>query len=307
MAKVTEAEQYLLDGVRRGDDRAWSQLVDRYQGRLMTFAKARVPQSADSEDLVQETFISFIKGLPQFRQDCNLETYLFSLLRRKIIDTYRRRGASHVCLLQDVSDGSRDDESPDVLEQRACADPSVSGNARRDERVELQRQALAGALGQLVEGLKQSLDFAALKTVELLFYAQRPNGQVAQILGISSNQVGVFKHRSLKQIRQWVVGSGVQDVFPPDDESLGGAAGDLLTEVWQSQRLSCPKRMTIGGFVLGTLDPDWRAYVDFHLHTLGCHFCRANLEDLKPRPEEEVSPVLRARIMESTVGFLRKP
>jgi hypothetical protein len=65
--------------------------------------------------------------------------------------------------------------------------------------------------------------------------------------------------------------------------------------------------MTIGGFVLGTLDPDWRAYVDFHLNTLGCHFCRANLEDLRPQPEEQIPPVLRTRIMESTVGFLKKP
>jgi hypothetical protein len=47
--------------------------------------------------------------------------------------------------------------------------------------------------------------------------------------------------------------------------------------------------------------------VDFHLNTLGCHFCRANLEDLKPQAAEEVPPVLRARIMESTVGFLKKP
>jgi RNA polymerase sigma factor (sigma-70 family) len=306
MSKVTEAEQYLLDGIRRGDDKAWSQLVDRYQGRLLTFAKARVPQPADSEDLVQETFISFIRGLPQFRQDCNLETYLFSLLRRKIIDTYRRRGASHVCLLQDVSDKEEGERSSDPMEQHASTDPSVSWYARRDERVDLQRQSLATALATLVEGFKQSLDFAALEGVELLFYAQRPNGEVAHILGQSSNQVGVFKHRCLKQIRQSVVESGVSDVFSADDESLGGAAGDLLTEIWQSQRLSCPKRTTIGGFVLGTLDRDWHAYVDFHLNTLGCHFCRANLEDLKPESPEEVPPVLRARIMESTVGFLRK-
>lgn len=302
MAKVTEAEQYLLDGIRRGDDRAWSQLVDRFQGRLLTFARARVPQPVDCEDLVQETFISFIKGLPQFRQDCNLETYLFSLLRRKIIDTYRRRAASHVCLVQDRADMDRQEGPSDRMEQLPSSDPSVSWYARRDEHLWLVRQALAEALTGLVDGFKQSLDFTSLKCVELLFYSQLPNREIADILGLSSNQIGVFKHRCLKQIRQSVIQSGA---FPTDDESPG--VEDLLTEIWQSQRLSCPKRSTIGGYLLGTLDLDWHAYVDFHLNTLGCHFCRANLEDLKPQSAEDLPPVLRARIMESTVGFLKRP
>lgn len=303
MAKVTEAEQYLLDGIRRGDDKAWSQLVDRFEGRLLSFARIRVPQPSDAEDLIQETFISFIKGLPQFRQDCNLETYLFSLLRRKIIDTYRRRGASHVCLLQDVSDDTLEEKGGDPLEQRASLDPSVSWYARRDEQLGFDRQALAGGLTELVDGFKKSMDFVALKSVDLLFYAQLPNSEVARILALSGNQVGVFKHRCLKQIRQFVVQSNPS---LPDDKSASREVEDLLTEIWQSQRLSCPKRTTIGGFVLGTLDRDWQAYVDFHLNTLGCHFCRANLEDLRPQTTDEVPSVLRTRIMESTVGFFKR-
>jgi hypothetical protein len=46
--------------------------------------------------------------------------------------------------------------------------------------------------------------------------------------------------------------------------------------------------------------------VDFHLNRLGCRFCRANLEDLRRRDVEDKSQSLYVRIMESTVGFLRK-
>jgi len=81
----------------------------------------------------------------------------------------------------------------------------------------------------------------------------------------------------------------------------------LLTEVWRSERLSCPKRSTIGLYVLGTLEPAWHAYVDFHLNTLGCHFCRANLDDLGPSAARELAQAARMRIMESTAGFLRNP
>jgi hypothetical protein len=64
----------------------------------------------------------------------------------------------------------------------------------------------------------------------------------------------------------------------------------------------------VGAFLLGTLDKDWHDYVDFHLNTLGCHYCRANLDDLKRQNAENNSPrSLHVRIMESTIGFLNKP
>jgi len=301
MARVTPAEQILLDGIRRGDDEAWSRLVDRFHGRLLAFARARVPQQVDSEDLVQETFVSFIKGLTQFRQDCNLETYLFSLLRKKIVDTYRRREASHVCLLQDKADLDGRDRPTDPLEQWASTTPSVSWYARQDEQRDLHRQALVCAVTGLVDGFKRSLDFTALRSIELLFYCQRPNHEVALLLGLSPNQVGVFKHRCLKQVRETVSPSGLGR-----HEDEPAVLEGLLTEVWQSERLSCPKRSTIGRYVLGTLEPEWHAYVDFHLNTLGCHFCRANLDDLRPATAKGLPRAVRTRIMESTVGFLKK-
>src|SRR5215470_9778399 len=52
-----------------------------------------------------------------------------------------------------------------------------------------------------------------------------------------------------------------------------------LGAIWRRQRLSCPSREQLGGFLLDALDPDWRAYIKFHLHTIGCSFCLANLAD----------------------------
>jgi len=79
----------------------------------------------------------------------------------------------------------------------------------------------------------------------------------------------------------------------------------LLTEIWEEHRLSCPKRSTLGGFVLGTLEKPWHDYVDFHANRLGCRFCRANLDDL--RAETQVSPrAVRDRVMQSTIGFFER-
>ena len=103
MAELTQADRYLLDQIRRGDGEGWSSLVTRYQGRLLAFARGRLKQSADAEDIVQETFFHFLKGLPNFREDARVETYLFTILRRKLVDWFRGRHM-RLCSLQDVLD-----------------------------------------------------------------------------------------------------------------------------------------------------------------------------------------------------------
>ena len=79
----------------------------------------------------------------------------------------------------------------------------------------------------------------------------------------------------------------------------------LLTELWEDQRPTCPKRSTIGRYLLKTLEEPWRSYVEFHVEKLGCHFCRANLEDLQKQTAAEPVEV-RERVLQSTVGFFRR-
>ena len=102
MNKISQAEQYLLGQIRRGDNEAWSQLVNRYEGRLLHFAQAKLPLHTDCEDIVQETFVSFLKSLNNYLQKCSLETYLFTIIRRKIIDAYRRKQSRGRGLIQDI-------------------------------------------------------------------------------------------------------------------------------------------------------------------------------------------------------------
>ncbi|HXD87080.1 MAG TPA: hypothetical protein VN641_11335 [Urbifossiella sp.] len=51
--------------------------------------------------------------------------------------------------------------------------------------------------------------------------------------------------------------------------------------IWRRERVSCPSRDQLGGFLLGAGDPELLDYVQFHLDTIGCPYCRANLDDLK--------------------------
>ncbi len=299
MSEIGKAEKYLIERVRQGDGDAWMQLVDRYRGRLLNFAQTKLGQRADAEDVVQEVFINFIRGLDGYRQTGGLETYLFSILRRRIVDLYRSRGASHVSLIQDMCiDRDRGGDS-DAFSLIAGQQQTASWYVRKDEQGDIKRKVLADAILELVKGYKQSLNFRDLQIIELMFYCQLANNDVARTMDVSPQNVGVIKHRCLKQIREQVEKQLAS--MDADDAEIES----LLTEAWESHRPSCPKRSTIGAFLLGTLDDKWKKYVEFHLNVMGCHFCRANLDDLNKQNQEN-SQQMHTRIMESTIGFLRK-
>ena len=294
MAELTKADRYLLDRVRRGEQEGWSQLVDRYQGRLLAFARSRAGRAVDADDLVQETFIAFLRSLAGFRGQASIETYLFTILRRRIIDLLRHKRLN-VCLIQDQMGGAGDGGLGEI----PAADATASWYLRRDEQNALQREALGRALRDLIKRFRDTLNFRDLEVVELLFYCQLRNRDVARIAGVTETQVAAIKHRSLRRIRQAVAGD-------PSDGSDLPREDSLLTEIWEAQRLSCPKRSTIGAYLLGTLDRPWEDYVRFHLDELGCRFCQANLTDLRRQTAGPKRSTLYTRIMESTIGFLRK-
>jgi hypothetical protein len=51
--------------------------------------------------------------------------------------------------------------------------------------------------------------------------------------------------------------------------------------IWRRERVSCPGRDQLGGYLLGAGDSDLLEYITFHLTVVGCPYCQANLDDLK--------------------------
>ena len=82
--------------------------------------------------------------------------------------------------------------------------------------------------------------------------------------------------------------------------------GNSIGEIWQRGRLSCPVRTELGGFLLGILSADAAEYIEFHLNTVGCRVCQANLSDLEEQSSQSGQvPDRRRRFFESSAGLLR--
>jgi len=300
MSPISQADQYLLEQIKSGDSQAWSDLLERYQGRLLAFTHSRLGRKADAEDIVQETFIAFLKSVQNFRAEATLETYLFAILRRKIIDAYRSTRSQTVSLIQDIYKPRDDDKNSDLFGKFSAPDPTASWYVSQSEQKLLQEKALTESLRKLLKKLKDSLKFRDLKIIELLFYSHLANKDAATLVDLDENHIALIKHRFLKQLAHEVARFSLS----PDSETTHFE--NLLTRVWEANRLSCPKRSTIGAYLLRTLETPWQDYVDFHLNKLGCHFCLANLDDLKRQTSKKQNTFCR-KLMESTVGFLSKP
>ncbi|MEA3461102.1 MAG: sigma-70 family RNA polymerase sigma factor [Bacteroidota bacterium] len=82
---MSEANKHKLDPQK------W---VERYGDYLFNYAVVRVNDSGKAEDLVQETFLAALKARDRYRGDSTERTWLISILKRKIIDTYRKKYSS---------------------------------------------------------------------------------------------------------------------------------------------------------------------------------------------------------------------
>lgn len=81
-----------------------------------------------------------------------------------------------------------------------------------------------------------------------------------------------------------------------------------LGEIWRRHRISCPTREQLGSFLLGVLEQDDADYIQFHIDTVACRACHANLDDLKRRQAESKDSVVvrRRRYFDSSAGYLRQ-
>jgi hypothetical protein len=81
-----------------------------------------------------------------------------------------------------------------------------------------------------------------------------------------------------------------------------------LGEVWRRQRLTCATRRQLGSYLLGVMPDEQSGYIRFHIDTVGCRFCAANLADLQAQQAEAGDNIERRRrkYFQSSAGFLRK-
>jgi RNA polymerase sigma-70 factor, ECF subfamily len=77
---LTPDDRRLVQRLRDGDEQAFMELVERYNGALLRLAMSFVPSRAVAEEVVQETWLGVIQGIGRFEGRSSLKTWLFRIL-----------------------------------------------------------------------------------------------------------------------------------------------------------------------------------------------------------------------------------
>lgn len=298
MVQASDADDFLVAAVRKGDQRAWQQLIDRYQGRLVAFARTRLRESGEAEDAVQEALLGFVTSLKHFDESRSLETYLFAILRYKIGEVLSRKQRRP----EFTAGFDIDDDSPGLIEPSVSETPSSV--AAGHEQSARQGDVLATILRRLIEELRDRGRLEDLQVIESIFYVGMRNKEVAELIGRDEKAIAGVKFRALARLQEFVAELDADDCGLLDAERL--STEETIAKVWRQRRLSCLKRGTIGSYLLGVLDEPWLSYTQFHLETVRCLMCRANLDDLSTESEQSGPRELTDQIFQSSVGFLSR-
>lgn len=185
-ARKHAADQRLVAEIRAGNNTAWADLLDRYQGRLTAFVESRLQNRSVAEDIVQEAFIGFLSSLPNYDGQRPLEGYLFSICSYKVTDHLRREGRRPTIPLSVGDNSSGDWDLPG-------SGRVASSLARSGEQKKIEERLVADALVEHVARWIEKGNWIKLQCIELLIVRGWSNKKAAQALNLTEQQVANYK------------------------------------------------------------------------------------------------------------------
>lgn len=90
-----DPEAALVLRAQQGDETAFARLMDRHLDRVWTLVWRVLRHREDTEDVVQEAFLSAWRSLPGFRQEARFSTWLQTIAVSRALN-HRARGAERV-------------------------------------------------------------------------------------------------------------------------------------------------------------------------------------------------------------------
>ncbi len=167
-------EQELVERCRRGDEGAFQELVNRYKDLVFALIARTVAERPRAEELAQEVFLRIHRGLPYFRGESRLSTWIYRIV-------------ANVCV-QEKQDRAL---ATEPLDQHVLA-PAATGRDRQFSDMEL-RDRIEKAIARLPPNYRLLIAGHYLDGVRY--------EELAEALQLPLGTVKTQLHRAKRQLR----------------------------------------------------------------------------------------------------------
>jgi RNA polymerase sigma-70 factor, ECF subfamily len=118
-------ERALIERCRTGDDIAFGELVNRYKNLVYGMVWRMIGDRSQADDLAQEVFLKVYRGLPYFRGDARLSTWIFRIVAN-VCTQSRGRRTPEVALTTELREPGSIDQAFADFELRERLDKAIA-------------------------------------------------------------------------------------------------------------------------------------------------------------------------------------
>jgi RNA polymerase sigma-70 factor (ECF subfamily) len=179
-------EATLVAQSRTGDDRAFGELVRRYEGKIFRLAQHVTQNREDAEDVLQETFMKAYEHLDQFQGNSKFYTWIVRIAVNQALMKLRRRKTDKSVSLDETIDTGEDT----IVREIAAWDEDPEQRFSREE------------LGDILDTAIQSLDSPYRSVFMLRDIDELSTEETADALGLSIPAVKSRLLRARLQLRE---------------------------------------------------------------------------------------------------------
>jgi len=201
--RSTGTDIQLRDQLLAGDETAFEALVAAHYGAMLRFVRTFVSRTDVAEEVVQETWLAVLKGLPAFAGRSSLKTWIFRILANRARTRAVREG--RVIPFADL--GSPEDDALDAdMALRfsaggAWSQPPGPWEADTPESILLRREAM-----NRLQAALETLPPAQRTVVTLRDVEGWSAGEVCNVLEIGETNQRVLLHRARTRLRRALEG-----------------------------------------------------------------------------------------------------
>jgi RNA polymerase sigma-70 factor (ECF subfamily) len=182
-----DSDEALVATAKRGDTRAFEELVLRYKHRVLAVAQRITKNREDAEDVAQETFLKAFLHRDDFQQKSRFSTWLTRIAMNQAFMLLRRKRGFFEVLPENPDDGGKCSSEPFVDQS-----PNPEESCWRRERMDLLTKAI------------HRLSPIVGRTIVLRDIEERSAKETAKILGTTISAVKARGFHGRRKLRRTV-------------------------------------------------------------------------------------------------------